>query len=114
MDMNYLKRNRSPILVRKIVTREGEKLGRGGIYYQNGDPAPEIREGGRYKAKLGGEPRDVVAGPRQIMYLLEDVGDTRIRENSTEDMEEPRVRATLAQTRATGFDLAKGTYRYPK
>ena len=102
----YNRSGRPPILVRKVVMRGGKR--RGGIYYQNGEPAREITQGERYKAKVNGAHRDVVAGPNQIMYLLED------REDPIKEETDPRVRATLADARVVGFDLTSGAYRHPR
>ena len=102
MDICY-RNDRSPILVRKVMTPEGKR--RGGIYDQNNSPVSKIVQGELYKAKLNGTHRDVVAGPNEIMYLLDE-------KDPIEDVEDPRTRAVRAMLKDVGFDMGSGTYHY--
>lgn len=101
MDTCY-RNNRSPILVRKVLTGGGRKV-RGGIYDEYGIPIKEIVPGERYRARIQGKFVRVVAQPNQTMHL-------ELQEDPLKEESDPRVRATLADARAAGFDLTRGDY----
>jgi len=103
--------DRTPILVRKVLMHEGKR--RGGIYYQNGNPARQVTQGELYRAKINGTYVDVIAGPNQILYDLKVARELGIYTPQFEDIQDPRVRATEADVKAIGFDQNKGNYRYP-